>query len=100
MMGECGRTDCHNVATARPVLLVQPEGMTIPQPAEVVLNVPVCDDHQTTTTVADLVNDTGWQRIVDGFRANGKATPDRRRLGLTWERIGDNAMFDGQANRA
>lgn len=80
----CNRIDCTNEGTAHPVLELRPRGYT-GQPANAVLGIRICDEHQPTLSAQDFITDEGWQVLVETARALGKATPDRASTTLHWE---------------
>ena len=75
----CSRSGCEHEARWYPVMLFYASRKQFPSapPARAVAGLAVCDQHRETMTLDHLLTDDGWNRIVLGFRAVGKATPDR-----------------------
>lgn len=85
-MAECARTGCGKPAVSTPVLVLKaPIG-----DAEVAIGIPDlphCADHVQSTKVSDLMDDAGWQSIVDQFRSRGMAEPVRASAAIKWDPI-------------
>ena len=82
----CSRVGCKSEGTHHPALLLRPKGYPDAPPAEVILGILVCREHQESTTAADLITDEGWAQIEHGFGAVGRVLPDRATVGLAWKR--------------
>jgi hypothetical protein len=87
--GKCFQRDCQRTGWWMPVLLVWAKGYDKARhvPATIKLGFALCKHHRREFRTADIVDAAGWQRIVDGFAAAGKAEPDRESIELRWEKI-------------
>lgn len=81
---QCGATDCTNVGTARPVLVVR--AWIGEAGVDMELQLPVCADHQALVTVGEFLTDDGWVLCRQGYiAARGPDTPPLRGLtSLGW----------------
>lgn len=95
----CGRKACANEGTVHPVLLLYPSDMPDYDgpPAEVILSLAVCPEHQAKTKVLDLVGDEQWEFLRGIFLGSGHAEPDRSRLALDWRPVDSIDFNDPKA---
>jgi hypothetical protein len=79
----CKRIDCIAPAVAYPVLVLRayPAG----NPAEAMIELPICGDHAAVMVPADILTEEAWQSILDGFESQGLEAPKRSLLQMRWE---------------
>lgn len=82
----CGRIDCKKQGTAYPVLELRLRGY-LGAPAQSMIGMAVCPEHQKETAVADLVSDEGWAQILDAFIVGNRILPDRELTTMHWEPV-------------
>lgn len=46
-----------------------------------------CNEHKTTSSLADFLSDEGFTKIVKHMRENGKIAPVQRCTTLTWKNL-------------
>ncbi len=87
----CNRLDCTRPAEWRIVLRLYPVGYPKRHPharaAEAVLDLGVCTPHKEALVVGDIVDDAGWQQILDRFEEHHMVPPDRDAVELDFEPI-------------
>ena len=84
-VSKCMKTDCPNRAHWYPSFKLYAKDSLGSPPAVADLELKLCNEHIFDLQVSALLTDEAWQQIVDGFKAAGKAEPDRSRAELVWK---------------
>ena len=82
-MKRCDRKGCIGPGRWQPVIELRSKKDPI-RTAPAHLNIAVCDDHQATMVLDDVMNDEGFTVFTDSFRVRGFAGPDRELTTLGW----------------
>lgn len=86
---KCIRKDCESGKLANwwPVLLFYAPGTNIAARGEFE-DLRFCTPCKYKIVVADLMDDSGWESIRDGFRSLDRVDPDRDRTKIEWQWAG------------
>jgi hypothetical protein len=76
----CGRTNCHNVPSWVPVLVLP--SMVGNGPARMILNLPICEEHKQNAKVDDFLSAEGLAQIGAVFESVQRKAPTREEIGL------------------
>lgn len=92
-MKTCQRKGCFLEGHWMPVLKVwAPERRG--EPAELAINLRVCEIHRRTASIDDYLCDRGWEQIIKAFRRAGAAEPDRRLVQLEFRPYGGRYQLE------
>ena len=81
----CQHQGCSEIAVFYPILKVTPDKLHYAN-AEL-RQLGTCEAHTKVIELNNIINDEGWNRIVSGFLAIGRAEPVRAYTLLEWGKL-------------
>lgn len=84
---------CENIASWEPMIYAWPNGgKTLTRPTMFIIDMPLCENHRSRVTDADLLCEGIWSAILEWAFKNNKPIPDRMSAEIRYRRLNEEVM--------